>query len=162
MINYVKGDAVEANACDGTKIIAHIVNDYGGWGRGFVIPLGRKYPLARESYREWAATDELMLGAVQFVQVQKNTLSLFDSSISPSSIWVANMCAQLGNSTPEYVAVQYDAVADSLDGVNSFAKELGATIHMPRIGCGLGGGDWNFIEEIINEHVDVDTYVYDL
>ena len=37
---------------------------------------------------------------------------------------------------------------------------------MPRIGCGLAGGDWKTIEEIIYrtfiDIADVDVYVYDL
>jgi len=36
---------------------------------------------------------------------------------------------------------------------------------MPRIGCGLAGGDWSRVEEIINEvliEAGVEVYVYDL
>ena len=37
---------------------------------------------------------------------------------------------------------------------------------MPRIGCGLAGGDWKTIENIIQrtfiDIADVDVYVYDL
>jgi hypothetical protein len=33
---------------------------------------------------------------------------------------------------------------------------------MPRIGCGLAGGEWSKVEEIINRVMpDVDVYVYD-
>ena len=36
---------------------------------------------------------------------------------------------------------------------------------MPRIGCGLAGGDWNKVEKIINETLidkGIEVYVYDL
>jgi hypothetical protein len=34
---------------------------------------------------------------------------------------------------------------------------------MPRIGCGLAGGDWSTVEKIINDSLpDIDVYVYDL
>jgi hypothetical protein len=46
--------------------------------------------------------------------------------------------------------------------VNEVAKQSGATIHMPRIGCGLAGGRWDEVELIINEVCTVDVYVYDL
>lgn len=40
-----------------------------------------------------------------------------------------------------------------------------ATVHMPRIGCGLAGGTWDKIEPLINESLvknEIETYVYDL
>ena len=33
---------------------------------------------------------------------------------------------------------------------------------MPRIGCGLAGGNWNEVEQIIKDVASVDVYVYDL
>lgn len=34
---------------------------------------------------------------------------------------------------------------------------------MPRIGCGLAGGDWSIVEKILNNVFDDRTiYVYDL
>ena len=40
------------------------------------------------------------------------------------------------------------------------------SVHMPRIGCGLAGGDWETIENIIQrmfiDIADVDVFVYDL
>jgi hypothetical protein len=32
---------------------------------------------------------------------------------------------------------------------------------MPRIGCGLAGGEWSQVQDIINEVCSVDVYVYD-
>ena len=29
------------------------------------------------------------------------------------------------------------------------AQELAASVHMPRIGCGLAGGDWSKVEPLI-------------
>ena len=40
------------------------------------------------------------------------------------------------------------------------------SIHRPRIGCGLAGGDWKVIEDIIKrtfiDMANVDVFVYDL
>ena len=47
--------------------------------------------------------------------------------------------------------ISYDAVEDGLNKVALKAKELNATVHMPRIGCGLAGGEWKIIKEIIFE-----------
>lgn len=40
-IIYLKGDATNPIA-KGNKIIAHICNDAGGWGKGFVLAISRK------------------------------------------------------------------------------------------------------------------------
>ena len=52
MITYVHGDAT-APAVKGPKIIAHIVNDAGRWGKGFVMAVSRKWPKARMHYLDW-------------------------------------------------------------------------------------------------------------
>ena len=44
------------------------------------------------------------------------------------------------------------------------ASELGASVHMPRIGCGLAGGKWENIEPLILVQLserDVEVWVYD-
>jgi O-acetyl-ADP-ribose deacetylase (regulator of RNase III) len=43
------------------------------------------------------------------------------------------------------------------------ARELGASVHMPRIGMGLGGcKDWSKIEPLIKESMsDLNVTVYD-
>jgi O-acetyl-ADP-ribose deacetylase (regulator of RNase III) len=44
------------------------------------------------------------------------------------------------------------------------AVELDASVHMPRIGCGLAGGTWDKIEPIINNSLiksGVEVFVYD-
>ncbi len=42
---------------------------------------------------------------------------------------------------------------------------LKASVHMPRIGAGLAGGDWREIEQIILDELaahDLDITIYDL
>jgi O-acetyl-ADP-ribose deacetylase (regulator of RNase III) len=152
MLNYVIGDATEPQG-EGVKIIAHIVNDLGLWGSGFVVPLGKKYPKAKESYQQWArGTDEWFgLGEVELVQVTDN-------------IYVANMVAQRGVRNGNYThPLQYDALDDCLWLLDMHADSYNASVHMPRIGCGLAGGNWekvfSLIERYSLQHV---TTVYDL
>ena len=45
------------------------------------------------------------------------------------------------------------------------ALELEASVHMPRIGCGLAGGNWDQIEPLLEEHLAMagfDVRMYDL
>jgi hypothetical protein len=51
------------------------------------------------------------------------------------------------------VPVRYDAIDTALGRLSDEAIELGATVHMPRIGCGLAGGKWSRIEPLIIERL---------
>ena len=44
-------------------------------------------------------------------------------------------------------------MADGLDKVGRFALANEASVHMPRIGCGLAGGTWDRIEPLIQTHL---------
>ncbi|MFH8514516.1 macro domain-containing protein [Streptomyces gelaticus] len=153
-IRYVQGDAT-APLGKGVKLIVHVCNDLGGWGKGFVLALSRRWPEPEAAYRRWhreRADNDFSLGAVQFVQV------------SPY-VWVANMVGQRGirrgsNGAP----VRYEAIDAGLDAVAGRARELGASVHMPRIGCGLAGGKWSRIEPLIEKRLtgrDIPVTVYD-
>ena len=78
---------------------------------------------------------------------------------------VANMVAQHGYvSRANSVAIRYDALAQCLA---KLAVQIGqgTLIHMPRIGCGLAGGNWDRIEPLLEEHLAMagfDVRVYDL
>lgn len=153
-ITYLKGDATVPQA-KGTKLIAHVCNDLGGWGRGFVLAVSRRWPEPEQAYRIWhreRAKSDFGLGAVQFVQVEPE-------------IWVANMIGQhgikVGSSGP---LVRYEAIQECLAQVGRKAKELNASVHMPRIGCGLAGGEWEKIEPLIEQELsqqNIAVYVYD-
>jgi hypothetical protein len=80
-------------------------------------------------------------------------------------LWVANMVAQHGYASwANPVAIRYDALAQCLSGLAGQIAE-GTLIHMPRIGCGLAGGNWDQIEPLLEEHLAMagfDVRVYDL
>ncbi|GIW79461.1 MAG: Appr-1-p processing protein [Gemmatales bacterium] len=152
-ICYRVGDAT-APAAEGSKIIAHICNDQGAWGKGFVLALSRRWKQPADVFKVWfKEKNRIELGEVQFVQVE-------------ADVWVANMIAQHGlkpqNDVPP---IRYDAVRACLEKVASKAKELEATVHMPRIGCGLAGGEWSRIEPIVVDALceqGIAVTVYDL
>jgi O-acetyl-ADP-ribose deacetylase (regulator of RNase III) len=92
------------------------------------------------------------LGEVQFVPVGKY-------------IYIANMLCQhglQGRSNP--VPLRYPALRECLQRVGQTAKRLQASVHMPKIGCGLAGGKWEKIEPIIIDELDgknISVTVYD-
>ncbi|MCI0539183.1 MAG: macro domain-containing protein [Verrucomicrobiales bacterium] len=154
-ITYQTGDATRPVG-SGPEIIVHVCNDVGGWGKGFVVAVSRRWPQPEQRYRAWHRGEEpqpFALGQVQFVLVE-------------DELWVANLIGQHGmgfrNGVPP---VRYDAIREGLRVVAAKARELGASVHMPRIGCGLAGGKWEEIEPIIQEEVSANgiaVTVYDL
>ncbi|GEB60226.1 hypothetical protein [Streptomyces gardneri] len=60
--------------------------------------------------------------------------------------------------------IRYDAVQECLHVLAEHAKELHASVHMPRIGCGLAGGTWDRVEPLITQALcarRIRTVVYD-
>lgn len=146
-INYLIGDATSPVG-DGKKIIVHVCNDIGAWGAGFVLAISKKWSYPEQFYR---ARQHYILGHADVLQVEED-------------IYVANMIAQ-HNVRPDSKGVppiRYGAVRSALAQVNDIAYKMGATLHMPRIGCGLAGGKWEEIEAIVQDVMSVDVYVYDL
>ena len=156
-IKYVIGDATQPQG-EGVKIIPHCCNDKGFWNKGFVVSLSKRWSTPESSYRAIRPADKT-LGNVQLVQVE-------------SDVYVVNMIAQhdvkatfvsFGNGVTTVPPIRYDALLECLKAVNDIAIQLNGSIHMPRIGCGLAGGNWCAVEKIINEALsDVDVTVYDL
>jgi len=59
------------------------------------------------------------------------------------------------------VRVKYDALSECLKTVREKALELNATVHMPKIGTTLGGGNWDVIEPLLKESLQgISVYVY--
>ena len=153
-IIYVRGDATVPSV-KGVKVIAHVCNDLGGWGKGFVLAVSRRWPEPEAAYRAWhrdRAANDFALGAAQFVQVEPY-------------VWVANMIGQRGiRPGSKGVPVRYEAIDTALGALADKALEMGASVHMPRIGCGLAGGTWSRIEPLITERLvkrGVKVTVYD-
>lgn len=139
----------------GVKIIAHVCNDIGGWGKGFVLALSRRWPEPEAAYRAWhrdRAANDFGLGAVQLVQAERY-------------VWVANMIGQRGVRTgSKGVPVRYEAIDTALDRLAGHALDLGASVHMPRIGCGLAGGRWSRVEPLVRTRLvsrGIPVTVYD-
>lgn len=142
---HVVGDAT--SPVKNPAVIAHVCNTTGKWGKGFVLPLGRKFPQAKGDFLSKPSR------AI-------NEVSIVDCG---NGVHVANMVAQVGTRPRRgQIPLRYSALHVCLDTVQKFAEANGATVHIPRIGAGLAGGDWNVIKSVITATMKVDTYVYTL
>lgn len=150
MIHFRKGDATRPHD-SGDKIIVHCCNDVGAWGAGFVMALSKRWPRLSKKYQAWVTGAGL--GDVQLVRVEPD-------------IYVANLIGQRGVG---YVAggnppVRYEAIQRGMETVAEYAAVMKASIHMPRMGCGLAGGTWDRVEDAINKALngsDISVFVYD-
>ncbi|WP_294707378.1 macro domain-containing protein [uncultured Fusobacterium sp.] len=151
-IIYLKGDATSPQV-SGHKIIAHICNNRGSWGAGFVMAISKKWSLPEIEYRKWIERKTATLGEIQLVPVE-------------DEIVIANMIAQDGFvNFLNPIAVRYETLKECLTQLAYRIKSNDVSVHMPRIGCGIAGGKWEEIEPIIKETLcknDIQVYVYDL
>lgn len=173
-IKYLIGNAVEPVG-DGTKIIAHIVNDTGGFGSGFVRALMEKWPkeMGRISpevrYREWYKNETTFNGK-PFV------LGQIDTGWVENETFVCNMIAQRDYRPLTEQGVDLQLPNCKLSSLLECLMRLlvqcelaindGKTVsvHCPRFGAGLGGEKWERVEKVINsvfEQTAIPVYVYD-
>lgn len=159
-IRYVVGDATDPGG-DGVKLIAHVCNNVGKWGAGFTRALDKRWPAARRSYENWAVhafENPSLYAPFDVGEVRVRRVG--------DGIHVANMIAQRGvRSAMNPRSLDYAALAVCLIKVAGWAMDAEASVHMPRIGCGLAGGSWDVVELLIQDALcarDVPVTVYDL
>ena len=153
-IEYVIGDATAPGYPTVDRFICHVCNDVGAWGRGFTRSLSSLSPEPERRYRD--ALKQLSPHPLGGCTITKVNPSLF----------VANMIAQHGLPTrAKRVVIDYPALEMCLEFVGKVAADWGVSCHMPRIGCGIAGGDWHVVSEIIERTLcakGVRVFVYDL
>lgn len=153
-IQYVTGDATQPDG-NGLQVIVHLCNDAGAWNKGFVTAVSRRWPEPERRYRTWHKHQEgvpFKLGQVQFVR-------------TIPEIIIANVLAIHGTHQMDAEPpVRYYAIRQGLKRVAALALQHDASVHMPRIGCGQAGGEWEKVESIIREELcglGIPVTVYD-
>lgn len=123
-------------------IIVHGCNSLGIMGSGFAKEVKERFPKAFEEYEYYCNINSgdpaSLLGTVVWVPVTP-------------SLYIANAITQLKFGTGKR-QVNYEAVYNAFENVaekvkNTFNGEM--HVHYPMIGAGLGGGNWDIINEII-------------
>lgn len=149
MITYKKGDLLSVTE----GIIAHGCNAQGVMGSGVAALVKAKYPAAFEQYvadLEMLTKDEAYMGMSPLGYVSFWSPSDLNVSLTADSLLIANCITQnlFGRDGSKFVS--YDAIHTCFVALERIAKMTGMTINIPRIGAGLGGGDWSVIEAVIN------------
>jgi O-acetyl-ADP-ribose deacetylase (regulator of RNase III) len=162
----IKGDATAPNVEPGhVAIIAHVANDLGAWGKGFVLALSKKWDKPEKEYKKMVqiykdlrdkGSSEPLLGVTQVVPVEPDKA-------------VANMVAQrgIGGKKPlRYAALVSCMTMLALKIKDRYSDNDHVSIHCPKFGAGLAGGDWTVIEALIKEcwcdyGIDVTVYEFE-
>ena len=129
--------------------IVHGCNAQGVMGSGVALAVKRKYPGAFESYRNIYEKRGLLLGHAYPWAPATDLV-----------IW--NAITQEGFGQPTRNC-SYDAIQSCFELINNgvtMITEVPQEIHIPMIGAGLGGGNWEIIREIIEQTVTFPTTLW--
>lgn len=150
-LNYFNADIL----CSTDKLWLHGCNAQGKFASGIAGLFRKKFPYSYTGYIEKYANNGLNLGEVIFT---------FGTEGQPI---IANCITQkfYGYDGKRYVS--YEAIEQSVNTVIQYAvKNNINSVTLPKIGAGLGGGDWVLIEKIllnINDiYSDININVYSL
>lgn len=141
-MKYVKGNLLDAEEI----IIMHGCNAQGVMGSGVAKAIKEKYQEAYSVYRRREEVGGLYLGDYSSVVTKDNKI-------------IINAITQeyYGRDGKKYVS--YDAISDVAKILNEVYKN--SSIAIPKIGAGLGGGNWKVIESILtNEAPNIQWVVY--
>jgi O-acetyl-ADP-ribose deacetylase (regulator of RNase III) len=132
MIIYIKDDIL--NVKDG--IIVHGVNCQGKMGKGLAYQIRNRYPKVYDEYIKYINENKDLLGKINIVEVNNN-------------LFVVNLFSQFYYGT--------NNKNGSIRAIEQGMRELFSIadideLHIPKIGCGLGGLDWDTeVKELINK-----------
>jgi O-acetyl-ADP-ribose deacetylase (regulator of RNase III) len=137
-MKIIKGDIFKGE----WDAIGTCCNIYCTWGAGIVIPLKKLYPEAFQADLKTIKGDKGKLGGFSFAQIGEKT--------------IYNLYGQTGignDGNPLNRNCQYDFIFDSLyrscEHLCKTNFESKLIYGLPKIGAGLGGGDWHIIKSII-------------
>jgi O-acetyl-ADP-ribose deacetylase (regulator of RNase III) len=144
IVEYKKGDI-----CDASFNIAHGVNCSNRMGAGVAKALYQKWPKVKADYHKYCMEKAEM---THFVLGDVNISQQADGK----RIYNCFTQEYFGADGRKYVS--YDAI----ESIFRKLMLLEDSIAIPKIGCGLAGGDWNIVSTIINEVTkkELDVYVY--
>jgi O-acetyl-ADP-ribose deacetylase (regulator of RNase III) len=153
-IQYLKGDATQPRG-NGRRILVQIVNDKAiTWGRGFSAAIRHRWPHTQKDFTRWVFEHrpDFQLGNTHSIEIDE-------------SLKLTSLIAQHGYGPSLFPRIVYTALEQCLKNVATQAKESGSSVHMPRIGSGEAGGNWNIVAELIDEILcgrGIPVTVYDL
>lgn len=136
-MNYVEGCIVQAAQAGDIDVLVHQTNCFNRWSSGLAPQIEKAFPDAKLADDHTKVGDPKKLGkAIEMCRTYAH------------SVIVMNVYGQYEWSNPDYRTTDYPALAK---GLTKVAKRFDSYEHigLPKIGCGVAGGDWDIVREII-------------
>lgn len=135
MIKYIDSDATKIDV----DVLGHQCNTKGVMGAGIAKTIKQLYPDVYKEYKLFCQNNKKVLGTTQLVK-------------SNEGKYIANIFGQ-DDYRGRGLKTNYKALRKALEELHY--KMIGLnlkTLSIPYlIGCGLGGGDWEIVDQIIND-----------
>lgn len=152
----IKGNLLDAFDRGDVDVIAHQCNCFCNMGSGIAPQIAKRYPNARAADNATIKGDADKLGTFTRTIVSRNVNGeTIDEGI------VYNLYGQYGYSGIG-VNTKYESLKKAMQKMQQQLKDENdeGIIGLPLIGCGLGGGDWEVVSEIINEVFTNEVHIY--
>lgn len=159
-VTLVKRDLIEVMKSGYPMMVMHGCNMQGAMGAGFAKEVRAFAEPCYYDYANWLdfQEDANMRPTLGDVRVNQQHSVLFFHALTQDTYG------------REERKLNYGALAKACSFVNSYLKKnpevarlfrsnIGSRIHMPKIGCGLAGGDWNIVKEILQVSFDSDISI---
>jgi hypothetical protein len=173
-LTIIEGDATNPQTVYNKEIVVipHCCNNKGGWGKGFVLALSKKWPEPERVYREFIKSNQYEKDNHFHTMAEQDMLGKTVHAKIDNHLVVANMIGQDGIvSEDNPKPVKYWALANAMREVVAYIELIKmqtsnrVVIHAPKFGSDLAGGNWDFIMELIREiwienGIDVVIYEY--
>lgn len=154
ILKTIKGDITKTDL----KYIAHGVNCQGAMGSGVAKALYSKFPNVRKAYMDYCR------GARSVSEPRDLLGFVVRANCGDKDIFNCFTQEQYGYNGCKYV--DYEAIHECFTKLNDILKvedHIEPKIAIPRIGCGLAGGNWDVVKILIDDAApDIDVYVYEI
>ena len=168
-MKIIEGDLIALAKQGHFDVITHGCNCWNQMGAGIAVAMKQnfscdKFPMEHPNYRG----DINKLGTIDYriisLEIDKSIKIGNLNLLAPvfGTLAVVNSYTQYryGRNHPDGVQkpVDYDAITLCMRKINHIFK--GKSIGLPKIGCGLAGGEWSVVRQIIErELVDMDVTI---
>jgi O-acetyl-ADP-ribose deacetylase (regulator of RNase III) len=149
MYQEIKGDLFSID-CD---YLVHGCNAQGVMGSGVAKTVKELYPNAFRVYKEFCDSTR------EKDRLGKIVISDEKHHITGKPFKLVNAITQLNFGKDGKRYVSYDAVGSCFTYLSGIVEPKSVVV-LPKIGAGLGGGNWKTISQIIQDKINCDVRVY--
>ncbi|CAF0884246.1 unnamed protein product [Adineta ricciae] len=155
-LHYVFGDVMKPQLHDEKcAILVHCVDDSGRWpSKGVFASISQRSKEPEKQYTLAHEMQDIHMGDSHLIAINDCGV---DDDEPPCEQYVALIVAQHRNK------FDFTALDSALRSLGKAAKQMKASVHLPRIGVGSQGFNWYGTEKLIKKYLashNIPTYIY--